>query len=244
MSLPLRVLMIEDNEDDAVLQGEVLRDAGWDVQWERRQTADGMRAALQQHWDLVLCDYSMPGFSAEAALRVLRKSGQDIPFVVISGSIGEEQAIALMHAGASDFFLKHNLVRFPAAVERELKEAQNRRLKREAEEQVRRQAEELAAKNEELSARNAELEAMNAQLDEKARQLNRSNADLERFAFIASHDLKEPLRSVASYSQLLMRRHEQGQLDSSDAIEFVNHIREGVERMEQMISVILEYSRI
>src|SRR4051812_7496884 len=150
LSQELRILAVEDCEDDALLLVETLRDAGWQPTWRRVETTVAMREALEREaWDLVTVDYKMPEFTAPEALQVLQQSGRDLPFLVVSGSIGEEQAVALMRAGAHDFFLKDRLARLPAAVERELREAENRIQKRTAEEQVRRQAAELAAKNEE-----------------------------------------------------------------------------------------------
>lgn len=245
MSRELKILVVEDNEDDALLIIETLRDAGWQPVWRRVETAQDMREALgREKWDLVTADYNMPELTASGALRVLQKSGRDIPCIVISGSIGEEQAVALMREGADDFFLKDKLARLPAAVERERKEAENRREKCVAEEQVRQQATELAAKNEELARKNEELEAANRELDLRAQQLYRSNVDLERFAYVASHDLSEPLRSVASYSQMLIRRYEQGRLGEAEAREFIGYIRNGIHRMQQLLHGLLTYSKV
>ena len=236
MNPELKVLVVEDNEDDALLIVETLRDAGWQPAWQRVDTAEDLREALRREtWDLITSDYKMPELEAPGALRVLWESGYDIPCIVISGSIGEEEAVALMREGADDFFLKNKLTRLPAAVERERQEAENRRQRRAAEEQVRQQAKELAAKNEELARKNEELAAANRELDLKAQQLYRSNVDLERFAYFASHDLSEPLRSVASYSQMLIRHYEQGRLGEAEAREFISYIRAGIHRMHQLL---------
>jgi signal transduction histidine kinase len=241
----LKVLVVEDNKDDALLIIEALRDSGWQPVWQRVETTQDLREALRREtWDLVTTDYQMPELKAPGTLQVLRESGYDIPCIVISGSIGEEEAVALMREGADDFFLKNNLARLPAAVERELREAENRHQRRAAEEQVRQQARELAAKNEELARKNEELAAANRELDFKAQQLYRSNVDLERFAYVASHDLSEPLRSVASYSQMLIRHYEQGRLGEAEAREFIGYIRSGIHRMHQLLQGLLTYSRV
>ena len=133
--MPVRVLIVEDAEDDALLLERSLRQAGYDLTFKRVDTADSMAAALaEQNWDLVVSDYSMPNFSALAALKVLKKSGSDIPFIVLSGNIGEETAVESMRAGAHDYVMKGNTARLLPAINRELREAASRRQRRRAEE--------------------------------------------------------------------------------------------------------------
>ena len=130
----LRVLLIEDSPDDAVLVIRELQRAGYAPQLERIETAAEMRAALgRQTWDLVLSDYELPRFSGLSALRVLRDSGLDLPFVVVSGAIGEDTAVAAMKAGAHDYLMKDKLARLGPAIERELREAEVRHERRLAE---------------------------------------------------------------------------------------------------------------
>jgi two-component system cell cycle sensor histidine kinase/response regulator CckA len=125
---PLRVLTIEDSAPDAELIIAELVRGGYDVVSERVQTADAMQAALQRAtWDVILSDYNMPTFSAPAALDVLHSTGQDIPFVIISGTIGEETAVAALKAGAHDFFVKGHLSRLVPAITRELADVAARR---------------------------------------------------------------------------------------------------------------------
>jgi signal transduction histidine kinase len=120
----LRVLLVEDSQDDADLVLRELARGGYDVVAERVETEDGMRAALLRGtWSVVLSDYSMPTFSAPEALKVLQASHQDLPFIIISGTIGEEAAVAALKAGASDFLVKGKLARLIPALERELHEA-------------------------------------------------------------------------------------------------------------------------
>ncbi|MCW5772423.1 MAG: response regulator, partial [Rhodospirillaceae bacterium] len=124
----LRVLIVEDNEDDAALVLRELRRAGFEVEAQRVDTADGLNRAIDAgEWDLVLADFSMPGFGGKAALEVVRGRGVDAPYIFVSGSIGEETAAGLMRAGAQDYVLKDNLIRLIPAVERELREAAMRR---------------------------------------------------------------------------------------------------------------------
>ena len=137
MNIPLRVLLIEDSEDDAVLLLRELRYGGYETVFERVDTSVAMNAALErQTWDVVISDYSMPQFSAPAALTLLQKKELDLPVIIVSGSIGENTAVALMKAGAHDFILKGNLARLVPAIERELRESTERRDRKRAEAQI------------------------------------------------------------------------------------------------------------
>ncbi len=130
---PLRVLIVEDSIDDAELLLMELRRGGYDVSYERVQTADAMRRALAEGtFDLVLSDYSMPSFSAMVGLQIHRESGVDIPFILVSGTIGEETAVEALKAGAHDFLIKGRLARLVPAIERELREARVHRERLEA----------------------------------------------------------------------------------------------------------------
>jgi signal transduction histidine kinase len=123
----LRVLLVEDSPDDAEIVLAALRHGGCEPHWTRVDNAPHMRAALRENtWDLVLCDYAMPRFDALSALEVLKGEQLDVPFIIVSGTMGEETAVAAMKAGAQDFFSKDRLARLPAAIERELREARIR----------------------------------------------------------------------------------------------------------------------
>ncbi len=124
----LNILLLEDNESDALLNIRQLQKAGYSVHYERVETASTMQSALtNDSWDLVLADYQLPQFDAPNAFKVFKATGIDIPFIVISGVIGEEKAVDMMKAGVHDYFLKNNLTRLASAVERELREAEIRR---------------------------------------------------------------------------------------------------------------------
>ena len=134
MNQPIQVLMVEDVEDDARLLAAELKRGGYDVTFERVDTAAAMRAALQrQTWDVILCDFTMPYFSGEAALRLAQEAGPDVPFIYVSGTIGEDIAIEAMKSGAQDYIMKTNMARLAPAIARELHEAQIRRESRQAE---------------------------------------------------------------------------------------------------------------
>jgi PAS domain S-box-containing protein len=127
----LSVLLVEDSEVDAELIIQELRRCGYDITCERVQTAGAMEAALERGpWDLVLSDYSMPAFSATAALGILQRLNQDLPFIIVSGTIGEETAVSALKAGAHDFLAKGRLARLGPAIERELRDAEERRQRR------------------------------------------------------------------------------------------------------------------
>jgi PAS domain S-box-containing protein len=136
-STPLRVLVIEDYEEDALLLRRHLLRAGYDVDFRRIETAAELRAALAdpKPWDLVLADYTLPSFGARDALSIIQEHGADIPFIIVSGTIDEVSAVSAMRAGAHDYVLKGHLERLLPAIERELSDAARRqeRLRTEAE---------------------------------------------------------------------------------------------------------------
>jgi hypothetical protein len=137
MGDPLRVLIVEDSEDDAALSLRELRRGGFEVSFERVQTADDMIAALDGgRWDLILSDYTMPSFSAPDAFAVLRSRDLDVPFIIVSGTVGEETAVLAMKLGVHDYLVKGKLTRLVPAVERELREAAGRRARRRAEREL------------------------------------------------------------------------------------------------------------
>jgi hypothetical protein len=135
MNTPLRALMVEDSADDALLLLRELRRGGYDVTWERVETAEAMRAALEcKPWEIVISDYKMPHFNGMDALELLKASGRGLPFILVSGTVGEEQAVEAMKAGASDYLMKGKLTRLVPAVERELRDAIGRRERKRVEE--------------------------------------------------------------------------------------------------------------
>src|SRR5437016_13694930 len=135
MEKTLRALQVEDSERDAALLMRYLSRAGYELISERVDQPETMRKALaNREWDIVLCDYSMPQFSALEALSVVQETGLDIPFIIISGTVGEEVAVQAMLAGAHDYLMKDNLIRLGPTIERELQDAENRRARRQAEE--------------------------------------------------------------------------------------------------------------
>lgn len=138
MGTPLSVLVVEDSEDDTALLLYELQCGGYDPAYARVETAAEMQVALEkQTWDLVISDHSMPCFDAPAALTLLQQGGLDIPFIIVSGAIGEDRAVNAMKAGAHDYIMKDNLARLTPAIERELREAEMRRERKGAERTLR-----------------------------------------------------------------------------------------------------------
>src|SRR6266566_2408417 len=131
MNSALRVLIVEDSDDDSELLLRELRRGGYAPAYERVASAAGLKDALEhQTWDLVIADNSMPGFTGMEALALVRARHPDLPFICVSGTTSEDQAVAAMRAGATDYFVKGQIKRLPAAIARELREADGRAAQR------------------------------------------------------------------------------------------------------------------
>lgn len=135
--IPLSILIVEDSVDDTELLLNELRRGGYEPTYARVEVAEAMREELtKHHWDIVISDFSMPKFDAFAALELLHSAQQDIPFIIVSGTIGEDRAVKAMKLGAHDYILKATLKRLVPAVERELREANARIDQRRANETI------------------------------------------------------------------------------------------------------------
>ncbi|MBN1828520.1 MAG: HD domain-containing protein [Deltaproteobacteria bacterium] len=133
MSSPLKTLIIEDSEEDCLLITRFLRKHGFNLDIHRIETKEALRDMLDRDsWDLILCDYTLPRMNARDALACYRENNLDIPFIVVSGTIGEEVAVEMMVSGAHDYVMKNRLNRLAPAIERELRETQMRRERCEA----------------------------------------------------------------------------------------------------------------
>jgi DNA-binding NtrC family response regulator len=197
MATLLRVLTVDDSADDVLFIMRELRRGGYEPVFERVQTSAAMKAALEGgKWDVVISDYVMPQFGGLEALHVLKESGQDLPFIIVSGKIGEDIAVAAMKAGAHDYILKGNLARLVPAIERELREAETRRERRKSDEALKKTFEKLDLMVEE---RTAELSATNDTLREEI--VWRKKAEEEREKLI--RELRQALAEVKTLSGLL-----------------------------------------
>ncbi|HLH41315.1 MAG TPA: ATP-binding protein [Bryobacteraceae bacterium] len=190
----IRVLMVENVADDAERVADILRQGGFDPHIRRVETERQLREALERDsWDVIFLDYVLPAFSGVKALKVCQESGCDAPIIVVSGSVGEEIAVEMMRAGADDYVMKDKLARLPAAVRRSISDAQVRRERRAAQEELKR----------------------------SSAQLQLANEELHQFMHSVSHDLQEPLRMISVYADLIKRKLGRVDADLEEYLGFV-----------------------
>jgi light-regulated signal transduction histidine kinase (bacteriophytochrome) len=179
------------------------------------QNGDDFKASLKETLpDIILADYNLGQWRGMDAIEILRELRVDIPLILVSGALGDETAVECIKQGATDYVLKDKLGRLPTAIHRALLEKRLRLERKDAETNLAKKVEELA----------------------------RSNRDLEQFAYVASHDLQEPLRMVSAYTQLLGERY-RGQLDEQ-ADKYIHYAIDGATRMQDLIHDLLRFSRV
>ena len=204
MAKPLRVLIVEDSKDDALLITRELQRNGYDLIVEQVDTPVAMTVALErQIWDIIIADYIMPHFSGLDALKLLHGSGLDPPFIVVSGKIGEDTAVAAMKAGAHDYIMKNNLTRLAAAVERELHQAQVRREHRRAEEELTKYRQHL---EELVEERTAELTKAKEQLQWEITERKRAEEELKEYSQRLEEMVEERTKELQNVQEQLVRK--------------------------------------
>ncbi len=234
----IRVLQVEDSESDAALVVRILQKAGHEVRRERVEDAAQMRAALnRQEWDVIIADYRLPNFDATAALVILHQSGLDIPFIVVSGTIGEELAVALMKAGAHDYLMKDSLNRLPPAVQREIGEARTRQERKEAEAALHHTEEELRTQQDELDQRTRALEEKEALLREIHHRVKNNLQVVSSLLGLQSRAASNP-ETVKTLQESQDRIHSMAllhetlyQSDNLAAVDFPEYIRQLAEHL-------------
>ncbi len=225
----IRALLIEDYEPDARLLVRELQQAGYQVTCHRVETAAAAEDALRGGgWDIVLCDFTMPRFNGREALALVRRQDPDVPFVYVSGTIGEETAVAAMQAGAQDYVMKSNLNRLGPAVERELREAAGRRERRLLETE-RQQAFE-------------KLRASEARLEQANRELARESDEMHNFCHTLSHELKTPLSAAREFVAILLDGLA-GPLNPTQA-EYLAIVRDSCDQLGVCIDDLFDASRL
>ena len=211
----IRVLHLEDNPDDREIIKCCLGEGGLRCQIQAVQTREDFESRVKSAtWDVILADLTLPGFDGYTALEIARTVCPDTPFIFLSGTMGEDVAVETLKHGATDYILKHKLGRLDLSVRRALKEASERRRRGIAD----------------------------AELHRYTRALERSNQELDAFAYAASHDLKAPLRVIENASKWLEEDLEPHL--TAETREHMSLLRSRVRRMERLLDDLLEYSRI
>ena len=234
---PLRILHLEDSADDAALVQVALRHDGLTTDVTRVDTREAYGAELNRGgYDVVLADYNLPSFNGAQAQRMAAERCPDIPFIFVSGSIGEEQAIDRVKAGATDYVLKERLTRLPQAVRRALSEAAERAERRRADAEVHRLNADLELR---VIERTQALAAANEALQKARREAERANLAKSEFLSRMSHDLRTPLNAILGFAQLLV-----GEQNEADRVEYARQILSGGRHLLELINEVLDIARI
>lgn len=232
----IKIVLLEDNPADADLLVRQLTKSGMDFLIEITETRNKYIEILHKFRpDIVLSDYAMPSFDAVAAFRILQQTDNAIPFIIVSGIIGEEKAVMLLKDGITDFASKNNLSALPQKINRAIKEFSEIQEKKEILEKLKEQTSTLLIANKELVFQNDEKE-------KRAVELLNANKELLAFNFISSHDLQEPLRKIQTFISKIITEEKENL--SSNGKKNIDRIHSSATRMRRLIDDLLAYSRV
>lgn len=232
----IKVLLLEDNAADADLIIRYLKKSGLSFTSKVVESRKVFEESLDTFSpDIILSDYSLPAFDAVSAFKIIKERDLKIPFIIVSGIIGEENAVMLIKEGVTDYVSKNNFSSLLQKITRGLKEAEELSEKEDLLERLKIQTSALLLANQELEFQNAEKE-------KRAIELLNANKELLAFNFISSHDLQEPLRKIQIFISILMEKEIKTM--SEDGKNNLNRIHVAATRMRQLIEDLMDFSRI
>ncbi|OXA82091.1 His Kinase A (phospho-acceptor) domain-containing protein [Flavobacterium aquidurense] len=232
----IKVLLLEDNTADADLIVRHLTKSGLSFSSKIVESRKGFEEALATFFpDIILSDYSLPSFDAVSAFKLIKERDLKIPFIIVSGTIGEENAVRLIKEGVTDYVSKNNFSSLLQKITRALKEAEELIEKENLLERLKTQTSALLIANQELEFQNAEKE-------KRAIELLNANKELLAFNFISSHDLQEPLRKIQVFISIMMDKEMKNMTE--DGKNNLNRIHVAATRMRQLIEDLMDFSRV
>jgi signal transduction histidine kinase len=232
----IKVLLLEDNTADADLIVRHLTKSGLSFNYKIVESKKVFEESLDTFCpDIILSDYSLPAFDAVSAFKIIKERDLKIPFILLSGTIGEENAVMLIKEGVTDYVSKNNFSSLLQKITRALKEAEELIVKEDLLERLKIQTTALLVANQELEFQNAEKE-------KRAVELLNANKELLAFNFISSHDLQEPLRKIQIFISIMMDKEMKTM--SEDGKNNLNRIHVAATRMRQLIEDLMDFSRV
>ncbi len=236
MSAAIKILVLEDNPNDADLLDRELKKSGLNFISEIVKTQEEFENVLESFIpDIILSDYSLPAFDAATAFRIKQNKNPDIPFIIVSGIIGDENAVELIKEGVTDYAPKNKLFTLSQKISRALKEAEERKEKIINVEKLKLQTEKLIIANKELVTQNQEKE-------KQAAELIAANKELLTFTYISSHDLQEPLRKLQTFAGRILETENDNLSDKGKDMFY--RMRQASERMQILIQDLLAFSQL